>query len=223
MGAQDFDEQATPTKAAGKKTQVSMTPLRSSTPQPHHQKQKPVDTATVKQEAENDDEQNVPTANTANNMYIIRNMSAEDQRRADSWVNVRREYLSWPRSLIIEHNIEFTLGNDQRREFLKELAKAEEAGRPAFANAVSDSVREAICEQMWSDIKIIRNAVLTAQVKLAAVQNAAKKAKKAAKKQGLPPPEAADLPSMPTGKTLGEVIGLMEVDEDGDSVMSDKQ
>lgn len=224
MGAQDFDEQATPTKAAGKKPQVSETPLHNSTPQNHHQKQKPINTATVKQEPEHDDEQNAPTANTMDNMYFIRDMSAEDRRRADSWVNVRREYLSWPRSLIIEHNIELTLANDQRREFLKELARAEEAGRPAFANAVSDSVREAIYEHMWSDIKTIRNAVLTAQVKLAAVQKAAMKAKKAAKKQGLPPPEAADLPSMPTGKTLGEVMGLMEVvDEDGDSVMSDKQ
>ena len=223
MGAQDLDEQATPTKAAGKKSQVSETPLHNSTPQNHHQKQKPTNTATVKQEAEHDDKQNAPTANTVDNMYFIGDMSAEDQRRADSWVNVRREYHSWPRSLIIEHNIELTLANKQRYEFLKELAKAEKAGRPAFANAVSDSVREAICERMWSEIKTIRNAVLTAQVKLAAVQNAAKKAKKAAKKQGLPPPEAADLPSMPTGKTLGEIIGLMEVvDDDGDSVMADK-
>ena len=55
-------------------------------------------------------------------------------------------------------------------------------------------------------------------------------AKEAAKAEDRSPPEAADLPPMPTGRTLAQVIDLMEgdegfedaVDEDGDSVMSDE-
>jgi hypothetical protein len=96
-----------------------------------------------------------------------------------------------------------------------------------------EKVCESVCESMWSDIRIIRKAVLTGRVKLDAARKAKKKAKDAAKKQGQPVSEAADLPSLPTGRTLSQVIDLMEGDEgfegfeeavdgDGDSVMSDE-
>jgi hypothetical protein len=60
---------------------------------------------------------------------------------------------------------------------------------------------------------------------------AKKKAKQAAKVQGKSPPETADLPPTPTGRTLDQVIDLIEgdegfddvVDKDGDSVMSDER
>jgi hypothetical protein len=81
---------------------------------------------------------------------------------------------------------------------------------------------------MRSDIRVIRGAVLTARVKKDAAGKKAKMARKAAKKQGLPEPEA---PALPTGRTLKQVIDLMEgdegfedeLDEDGDSVMSDER
>lgn len=83
---------------------------------------------------------------------------------------------------------------------------------------------------MWSDIRTIRKAVLTGTVKRDRVWKAKRKAKNAAKEQSLPVPETADLLPMPTGRTVSQVIDLMEgdegfedgVDDDGDSVMTDE-
>ena len=213
-----------------KKSQLFTTPLGSSVPQRHVSK--PFSAATIKQEPTQDDIKNVPTTHVSNNMYTIPEMSTEESARFDSWVNVHKEYISWPRSLIIEHKIPLTLENKQRRAFLEELLTAERHDRLAFEKDLDDSEREAvsarICDCVRPDIRAIRQAVQTARVRHRAAKKAANKAKERARKQGLPLPEP---PSPPLGRTLGQIIDLMEghegfeeaIDKDGDSVMSDER
>lgn len=229
---EDCNEKTTPTQATCKQAESSASHLVSATPQRHLLKS--VDSVAVNQEPALDDMKKASTANNSNDVYIVKEMSAQDSAHLDSWITFHKEYHSWSRSLIIDHNIKLTLKNDQRKAFLDELANAEREGRPAFGNELSGSKRETVCkdvcESMWSDMKTIRKAVNTGWVKRNAVQKAVKKAKEAAKAEGRSPPEAADLPPMPTGRTLAQVIDLMEgdegfedaVDEDGDSVMSDE-
>jgi hypothetical protein len=226
---EDSGERTTPTQVSYKQAELAKSSLVSATPQRHLLKS--VDSVAVKNDLAHDNKTKVSTANTSNAMYIVKEMTAQESAHLDSWVTVHKEYHGWYRPLIIDHNIKLTLKNDQRKAFLEELANAEREGRPAFGNELSGSEREAVCKDvcpsMWSDIKTIRRAVNTGWVKRNAVQKAVKKAKEAAKDEGRSPPEAADLPPMPIGRTLGQVIDLMEgdegfedaVDKDGDSVM----
>jgi hypothetical protein len=138
----------------------------------------------------------------------------------------------WVAMEIERWTIDLTLANDKRKIFLEELADAERDGRPAFGNKLSgnerDDVYKDVCASMRSNIRAIRGTVLTARVKKDAAEKKAKMARKAVKKQGLPEPEA---PALPTGRTLKQVMDLIEgdegfedeVDQDGDSVMLDER
>lgn len=230
---EESGEQTIPTQATYKDVEFATSALVSVTPQRHLLS--PVISAAVNQEPAREDEQKVPTANASKGVYIVKEMSAQDSAHLDSRITVHKEFHNWPRWLVIDDFIELNLANDQRKAFLYELANAEREGRPAFGNELSVSEREAVCkdvcESMWSDIKTIRKAVNTGWVRRNAVQKAVKKAKEAVKNEGRSPPEAANLPPMPTGRTLGQVIDLMEggegfedaVGKDGDSVMSDER
>lgn len=188
VSTKDFDDQTTPIKAtqdADEDVQILTSPLNSSMPQRHHHKSKDAVAGSEKTNEE------------------------VDLGFDYNWRKHHREYYSWPRALIIDHNIDLVLPNDQRGALLNELSSAELDGRLPFKDQLNDDQRDILYDDMLYDLKAVKQAVQASKVKSR---------------------NSSDTTGQAVHRTLRQVVDLIEGDEgfegtvgdDGDSDMAER-